>query len=144
MRIAIINIGTIVSGDWSATRPGRHHRLEHGRIETVGTASANDVEACDVVIDADGTTAIPGLIDSHVHITFGDYTPRQQTVGFLESYVHGGVTTAITRLRGARARTAAAIPKASRRWRSPRMKCFETTVRAACGSAPARSSWSPA
>ena len=30
------------------------------------------------------------------HITFGDYTPRQKTVGFLESYVHGGVTTSIT------------------------------------------------
>ena len=54
------------------------------------------VEACDVVIDADGTTAIPGLIDSHVHVTFGDYTPRQRTVGYLESYLHGGVTTAIS------------------------------------------------
>ncbi|MCX7143393.1 MAG: amidohydrolase family protein, partial [Proteobacteria bacterium] len=34
--------------------------------------------------------------DSQVHNTFGDYTPRQKTVGFLESYVHGGVTTAIS------------------------------------------------
>ena len=66
------------------------------RIVAVGTASASEVEACDVVIDADRTTAIPGLIDSHVHITFGDFTPRQQTVGYLESYVHGGVTTAIS------------------------------------------------
>jgi enamidase len=41
-------------------------------------------------------TAIPGLIDSHVHVTFGDYTPRQRTVGYLESYLHGGVTTAIS------------------------------------------------
>jgi enamidase len=49
-----------------------------------------------VVIDAGGAIAMPGLIDSHVHITFGDYTPRQRTVGFLESYVHGGVTTAIS------------------------------------------------
>lgn len=48
------------------------------------------------MIDADGATAIPGLIDSQVHNTFGDYTPRQKTVGFLESYVHGGVTTAIS------------------------------------------------
>ena len=48
------------------------------------------------MIDAGGATAIPGLIDSHVHITFGDYTPRQQTVGYLESYLHGGVTTAIS------------------------------------------------
>jgi enamidase len=50
----------------------------------------------DVVIDADGMTAMPGLIDSHVHITFGDYTPRQRTVGYLESYLHGGTTTAIS------------------------------------------------
>ena len=53
-------------------------------------------EAADVVIDAGGMTAIPGLIDSHVHITFGDYTPRQRTVGYLESYLHGGTTTAIS------------------------------------------------
>jgi enamidase len=39
---------------------------------------------------------VPGFIDSHVHITFGDYTPRQKTVGYLESYLHGGVTTAIS------------------------------------------------
>ena len=51
---------------------------------------------CDVVIDADGATAIPGFIDSQIHNTFGDYTPRQKTVGFLESYVHGGNTTAIS------------------------------------------------
>ena len=58
--------------------------------------AAAEVEAADVVIDAGGMTAIPGLIDSHVHITFGDYTPRQRTVGFLESYLHGGVTTSIS------------------------------------------------
>ncbi len=31
-----------------------------------------------------------------MHTTFGDFTPRQKTVGFLESYLHGGVTTAIS------------------------------------------------
>jgi enamidase len=97
MRIAVTNIGTIVSGDWRAPfGKGDTILAENGRITRVGTASAAAVEACDVVIDAGGTTAIPGLIDSHVHVTFGDYTPRQQTVGFLQSYVHGGVTTAVS------------------------------------------------
>src|SRR5882724_8867370 len=97
MRLAVTNIGTIVSGDWRAPLVGGDTIITRdAKIETVGAASASDVAACDVVIDADGATAIPGLIDSHVHVTFGDYTPRQQTVGFLESYLHGGVTTAIS------------------------------------------------
>src|SRR5215470_13390245 len=97
MRVAIVNIGTIVSGDLAAPFVKGDTIITEGeRIVAVGTATAREVEACDVVIDADGTTAIPGLIDSHVHITFGDFTPRQNTVGFLESYLHGGTTTAIS------------------------------------------------
>jgi enamidase len=97
MRVALVNLGTIVSGDLSAPfAEGDTIITEGERIVAVGTAAAREVEACDVVIDADGATAIPGLIDSHVHITFGDFTPRQQTVGYLESYLHGGVTTAIS------------------------------------------------
>jgi enamidase len=97
MKVAIVNLGQIVSGDW-------HHPFAEGdtilidgdKIQAVGTASAAAVEAADAVIDAGGMTAIPGLIDSHVHITFGDYTPRQRTVGYLESYLNGGVATAIS------------------------------------------------
>jgi len=97
MRVAVTNIGTIVSGDWRQPFvAGDTVIADAGKFVSVGTASAAAVDGCDVVIDADGTTAIPGLIDSHVHITFGDYTPRQRTVGFLESYVHGGTTTAIS------------------------------------------------
>jgi enamidase len=97
MRIAIVNIGSIVSGDLDHPfAAGDTIVTEDGHIISVGTAAAAAVEACDVVIDADRTTAIPGLIDSHVHVTFGDFTPRQQTIGYLESYLHGGVTTAIS------------------------------------------------
>jgi len=97
MNVAIVNLGQIISGDWHDPVVGGDCILiEGGQITLVGTASPAAVEAADVVIDADGMTAIPGLIDSHVHITFGDYTPRQRTVGYLESYLHGGVTTSIS------------------------------------------------
>src|SRR5260221_2546827 len=65
-------------------------------ISAVGTLPSDKVASCDGVVDAAGTAAIPGLIDRHVHITFGDYTPRQRVVGYLESYLHGGTTTSIT------------------------------------------------
>src|SRR5947199_4176074 len=97
MKTAIVNLGVILTGDWrEPVAAGDSIVMDDGKIVHVGTAAASQVAQCDVVIDADGTTAIPGLIDSHVHITFGDYTPRQRTVGFLESYVHGGTTTAIS------------------------------------------------
>jgi len=97
MKIAITNLGEIVSGDWHNPRiSGDTIIVDGDTIASVGTASAASVEAADVVIDSGGMTAIPGLIDSHVHITFGDYTPRQRTVGYLESYLHGGVTTSIS------------------------------------------------
>jgi enamidase len=97
VKVAIVNLGEIVSGDWrNPFITGDAIVSDNGRIVSVGTASSDAVEAADVVIDAGGMTAIPGLIDSHVHITFGDYTPRQRTVGYLESYLHGGVTTSIS------------------------------------------------
>ncbi|MGP0094681.1 MAG: amidohydrolase family protein [Xanthobacteraceae bacterium] len=97
MKVAVVNLGRIVSGNWHDPFVDGDTVLTNGeRIESVGTASAEAVASADVVIDAGGMTAIPGLIDSHVHVTFGDYTPRQRAVGYLESYLHGGVTTAIS------------------------------------------------
>jgi enamidase len=97
MKVAIVNLGQIVSGNWrDPFVAGDAILIEGERIAAVGAAPAQALDAADVVIDAGGMTAIPGLIDSHVHVTFGDYTPRQRTVGFLESYVHGGTTTAIS------------------------------------------------
>ena len=96
MRTAIVNLGTIVTGDWREPFvKGDSILMADGKIVDVGMASANVMD-CDVVIDAGGATAIPGFIDSQVHNTFGDWTPRQKTVGFLESYTHGGTTTAIS------------------------------------------------
>jgi len=97
MKTAIVNIATIVTGDWRKPfAKGDSILMDKGRIRKVGTLSAKEINACDVVVDANRTTACPGLIDSQVHITFGDYTPRQKTVGFIESYLHGGVTSCLS------------------------------------------------
>src|SRR3954467_10865208 len=97
MRTAIVNLGRILSGDWrNPFVDGSAILMDQGRIVRAGQVADAELGTCDVVIDAGGAVAIPGLIDSQVHNTFGDYTPRQKTVGFLESYVHGGVTTAIS------------------------------------------------
>lgn len=95
MRVAITNVATRLTGDIAApVAPGGTILIDGETI--VDVDHKGPLDACDVIIDADGMMAAPGLIDSHVHITFGDYTPRQKTVGFLESYLHGGVTTAIS------------------------------------------------
>ena len=95
MKVAVLNIGKILTGDIDLpVAKGDTIVMADGKIASIG--SAGDAADCDVAIDAGGMMAMPGLIDSHVHITFGDYTPRQKTVGFLESYVHGGVTTCIS------------------------------------------------
>jgi enamidase len=95
MKVAVFNIGKILSGDLAApVARGHTVVMAEGKIVSVG--NGGNVADCDIAIDAAGMMAMPGLIDSHVHITFGDYTPRQKTVGFLESYIHGGVTTCIS------------------------------------------------
>ena len=96
MQITIKNIDVIVSGDWkNPILEGDSILIKDGIIQSVGNVNLKDLNNSDVVIDADGATVIPGFIDSHVHITFGDYTPRQNTVGYLQSYLQGGTTTCL-------------------------------------------------
>ena len=37
-------------------------------------------------------TVAPGLIDTHIHPTLGDFGTKQQSVGYLERMLHGAVT----------------------------------------------------
>ena len=93
--LAIRNIGTLVSGDLETGILDADTILSSdGVISHIGKGL--DISKADVVVDAQGTTVIPGLIDSHCHVVLGDYTPRQKTVGFLESYTHGGITSVIS------------------------------------------------
>ena len=96
-KLVINNIGTLLSG--ALERPildADTIVAVDGVIRAVGKARDVDTERADVVVDAKGTTVAPGLIDSHVHPVFGDWTPRQSQLGWIDSFLHGGVTTMIS------------------------------------------------
>jgi enamidase len=97
MKTVIRNIGQIVSGDiGTPLLDGDAIVCVEGKIAEIGRGAALDVDRADVVVDARGTTVMPGLVDSHVHPVFGDFTPRQRAVDFLDSELNGGVTTMIS------------------------------------------------
>jgi len=96
-RLAIRNIGILLSGDLN------HPVLDadtvvvvDGKITAVGKEKDIDTQGAATVVDAKGTALAPGLIDSHVHPVVGDWTPRQNQLGWIDSYLHGGVTTMIS------------------------------------------------
>ncbi len=94
-RVGLVNIGTLVSGDLGQpVITAETLLIEDGRIASVG--GHLDTGDLDQVIDVAGATVGPGLIDSHCHVVIGDFTPRQNAVGFLSSYVHGGITQVIS------------------------------------------------
>src|ERR1700694_1073974 len=69
---------------------------ENGKITGIGRAKDLNAEGATTIVDANGTTVAPGLIDSHVHPVAGDWTPRQNQIGWIDSFLHGGVTTMIS------------------------------------------------
>ena len=95
--VVLKNIQTIVSGDIQQPLiEGDAIWVADGLIKAVGNLSNMRIEEGCEVIDCDQMTVTPGLIDSHCHVVLGDYAPRQNQIGFLESEVHGGVTTFIS------------------------------------------------
>ena len=93
--VLINNVGLMLSGEVSAPILDADSLLvEDGLIKAVGKGLAAPAGA--TVIDAAGAAVTPGLIDSHCHVVLGDYTPRQQMSNFLDSSLHGGVTTSIS------------------------------------------------
>ena len=92
--ILIKNIGTLATGRLeSPLRQADSIFIEDGSIQAIGNGLTQDA---DQTIDANGITAIPGLIDSHSHPSIGEYTPAQNTLGWITNYMHGGVTALIS------------------------------------------------
>jgi len=96
-RLLIRNIGLLLSGDLERPILDADAVVAvDGKITAVGKEKDLDTEAATLIVDAKGTTLAPGLIDSHVHPVAGDWTPRQNQIGWIDSYLHGGVTTMIS------------------------------------------------
>jgi enamidase len=87
----ISNLGGVVTGRlFEPLLPVTTIRCADGVIESLG--DSDPPLPGSHVLDAHGAVAIPGLIDSHAHVVFGDWTPRQSALGWIESSMHGGVT----------------------------------------------------
>ncbi|MEQ1882157.1 MAG: amidohydrolase family protein [Burkholderiales bacterium] len=96
-KLVIRNVGLMLSGD--IDRPildADTVVAVDGLITAVGKEKDCDTSKADTVIDVRGTCLAPGLIDSHVHPVFGDWTPRQSQLGWIDSTLNGGVTTMIS------------------------------------------------
>ncbi|MEW5880794.1 MAG: amidohydrolase family protein [Pseudomonadota bacterium] len=96
-KVVIRNVGLMLSGD--IDRPlldADTVVVDDGVIAAVGKEKDCDTSQAERVIDARGTALAPGLIDSHCHPVFGDWTPRQNQLGWIDSCLHGGVTTMIS------------------------------------------------
>src|SRR5467141_2039106 len=96
-KLVIRNIGLLLSGDLTNPILDADTVVAVGdRIVAVGKEKDVDTSGATTTIDAKGTALAPGLIDSHVHPVCGDWTPRQNQLGWIDSYLHGGVTTMVS------------------------------------------------
>ena len=96
-KLVIRNIGLMLSGRIEEPILDADCLIAvNGKITHWGRERDLDCEGATTQIDAGGTTLCPGLIDSHVHPVVGDYTPRQQQLHWIDSTLHGGVTTLIS------------------------------------------------
>lgn len=96
-KVVIQNVGLMLSGDLNQPILSADTVVvQDGIITAVGLYKDCDTAHAKTVIDAKGVCLAPGLIDSHVHPVFGDWTPRQNQLGWIESSLHGGVTTMIS------------------------------------------------
>jgi enamidase len=96
-KLVIRNIGLMLSGAIEAPILDADCLVAvDGKITAIGRSGHVDTEGATAIVDANGTALAPGLIDSHVHPVAGDWTPRQNQLGWIDSSLHGGVTTMIS------------------------------------------------
>src|SRR4051812_44695938 len=76
----LITGGTVIDGTGAPARNGESVLLRDGRVAALGPG-ADELAAADpatVRIDATGRTVMPGLIDAHTHLSFGEPTGNDE------------------------------------------------------------------
>ena len=103
--VTAIKAGRLVDVAAGRVRSDQVVLVQDGRITAVGPAGATPVPAGAKVIDLSGHTVLPGLIDTHTHVTsdpatppyyhYGISVPRQALMGarFARDTLLSGVTT---------------------------------------------------
>ena len=92
--LLIKNIGEFFTGDLDKPQlPVKSLLIADKRIAAFDPPSETKADA---VIDAGNSAVMPGLVDGHVHPVFGEWTPTQDTIGWIGNYVHGGTTTMVS------------------------------------------------
>ena len=76
MASILIRGGTLIDGTGSAARPGEDVLVRDGKVAAVGPSLAADADT--EIVEAADRTVMPGLIDAHTHLTFGEPTGNDE------------------------------------------------------------------
>ena len=93
-KVVVTNIGKLVSGDFSkGILSADTILIRDGKIAKIGMRKDIDTAGADHVVDVNGMTVTPGLIDPHTHI---EPPPVSENMKWMEDSFNGGVTTIIS------------------------------------------------
>jgi len=90
--VLVEDIGVLVHGD-STSRRCATPRSSSRMVSSPASESATRTRSRTFGGRAD---VIPGLVDGQVHPTFGEWTPAQNSIGWIHNYLHGGTTSMVS------------------------------------------------
>ena len=96
--LLVVRNGTLIDGTGAAPRSNVVLVIKDGRILELGSETDVEIPSNATVIDADGGTILPGLVDTHTHLLNGLLSSTGELSSssvayYLESTLDAGITT---------------------------------------------------